>query len=131
MRSGKKLSKETIDKIAASRKGYIHSEETKIKIRMSNIGKHNSVEVSEETRKKLSLAAKGRESKNKGIKLDRNVREELGNKWEIITPYGTLLMIRNLNLFCQDHNLTYSAMNSISKGKGKYHKGYKCRKVNI
>ena len=55
---GKIIAPETIAKILDSRKHYRHSEETKLKIGQSQIGK--VVVVSEETKKKLSIAAKGR-----------------------------------------------------------------------
>ena len=131
IRIGKKLPRETVEKIMSSRKGYKHSEETKRKIRLSNIGKHRNRTVSEETRKKLSIASRGRKCKNKGIKMERDIRKALGHLWEIITPDGIVSNIKNLNLFCQDHNLTHSAMSALSKGKGNHHKGYRCRKVNI
>jgi 5-methylcytosine-specific restriction endonuclease McrA len=55
---GKIIAPETVAKILDSRKHYRHSEETKLKIGQSQIGK--VVVVSEETKKKLSIAAKGR-----------------------------------------------------------------------
>lgn len=55
---GKIIAPETVSKILDSRRHYRHSEETKRKIGQSQIGK--VVVVSEETKKKLSIAAKGR-----------------------------------------------------------------------
>lgn len=55
---GKIIAPETVSKILDSRRHYRHSEETKRKIGQSQIGK--VVVVSEETKKRLSIAAKGR-----------------------------------------------------------------------
>ena len=55
---GKIIAPETVSKILDSRRHYRHSDETKRKIGQSQIGK--VVVVSEETKKKLSIAAKGR-----------------------------------------------------------------------
>ena len=55
---GKIIAPETVSKILDSRRHYRHSEETKRKIGQSQIGK--VVVVSEETKKRLSSAAKGR-----------------------------------------------------------------------
>jgi hypothetical protein len=57
-KNGRVISPETVAKILESRKDYRHSEETKRKIGQSQIGK--VVVVSEETKKKLSVAAKGK-----------------------------------------------------------------------
>ena len=55
---GKIIAPETVSKILDSRRHYRHSEETKRKIGQSQIGK--VVVVSDETKKRLSIAAKGR-----------------------------------------------------------------------
>ena len=55
---GKIIAPETVSKILDSRRHYRNSEETKLKIGQSQIGK--VVVVSEETKKRLSIAAKGR-----------------------------------------------------------------------
>lgn len=53
--TGAKRSKETCEKISASNKGKIISDEQRAKLRAANIGKHPT----EETRKKLSIAHSG------------------------------------------------------------------------
>jgi hypothetical protein len=57
-KNGRVISPETVAKILETRKNYRHSEETKRKIGQSQVGK--VVVVSEATKKKLSVAAKGR-----------------------------------------------------------------------
>ena len=65
---GNTLSQETRSKMSNSKKGHKHSEETKRKIRESNVRTKakNPVFVSVETREKLSKAGKGRTSAMKG-----------------------------------------------------------------
>jgi group I intron endonuclease len=66
---GTSLSKEHRTKISKGLMGRVQSEETRKKIKESNIGKNKGKLASSETRKKLSIAATGRchteESKNK------------------------------------------------------------------
>lgn len=62
-KKGQKRSKESIEKQMASRKGYKHSEETKVKIGLSNKGNLSplkGVPRSPETKAKISLATKGK-----------------------------------------------------------------------
>lgn len=56
---GMKPSKEAIEKMSKAQIGRVHSEETKIKIGLSNQGKHVGQKCSEETRRKMSESRKG------------------------------------------------------------------------
>lgn len=46
--------------------------------------------------------------------------------WLIIFPDGNELVIRNLSRFCKEHGLDSASMTSVSKGRNKTHKGFKC-----
>ena len=60
----------------------------------------------------------------------KNIANKIRSKyWEIIKPNGDKEVIRNLNQYCKDNNLQQSIMWSISKGKRKQHKGYKCKEL--
>ena len=90
--------------------------------------------VSEETRKKMSEAHKGRVSP-KGM-LGKKLTEEQKQKirdmkvardnktWMIKDPEGKTYTISNLKYFCEQNNLTDSAMHLVIKGKRKHHKGW-------
>ena len=72
VRTGKKQSKETIQKRLNAITDHSHSEETKRKISKTLTGR----KLSEETKQKLSLALKGRVSPNKGRKYKQKKRNE-------------------------------------------------------
>jgi hypothetical protein len=120
------------------------------KIRLGKIGENNPAKrpevrkkisecaknrkVSEETRKKMSEAHKGRVSP-KGM-LGKKLTEEQKQKirdmkvardnktWMIKDPEGKTYTISNLKYFCEQNNLTDSAMHLVIKGKRKHHKGW-------
>lgn len=111
------------------------SEETKIKIGLSNLGRKASFEtkkklsdshkgfiVSEETKKKLSLINKGKRSS-----LLCNQRASVVNSksYKFISPSGEIKEVKGLNKFCKDNNLSPSCMCNVAKGLEKQHKGWK------
>lgn len=77
---GKKIPKETVEKLRQANLGRPLSEDHKQKIREANLGRV----ISEETRMKLSLANKGKPSPRKGQKLPetvvQNMRGRTGSK---------------------------------------------------
>ena len=94
----------------------------------------NRIPISEETRKKMSDSHMGRVSP-KGM-LGKKLTEEQKQKirdmkvardnktWMIKDPEGKTYTISNLKYFCEQNNLTDSAMHLVIKGKRKHHKGW-------
>lgn len=46
--------------------------------------------------------------------------------WHLISPTGETFETRNLAQFCRDHRLSDMALNAVSKGNAKQHKGWTC-----
>lgn len=111
------------------------SEETKIKISLSNKGKkaspetlkklsesHKGFKVTEETKKKLSLINKG---KTPHINTINASREKNSKTYNIISPNGDLVKIKNLREFCRCNNLPYNRFNELVNNKRYQYKGWK------
>jgi hypothetical protein len=90
----------------------------------------------EETKLKISNAKKGK-STNKGTKRPwasenlKKIKHRSYGQFEIIEPNGKTLLITDLKSYCNEKNLNYTTMSSLSNGKwaaGSY-KGYKSRKM--
>lgn len=77
----------------------------------------------------LSKALKGRVSTKKGIPVAKITRETFGKNWEIITPDNEIVVVKNLNLYCQENGLTVANMAKVSRGERNHHRGYKCRQL--
>ncbi len=120
---GKKLSEKTKRKMSEAKKnpseehrlklsknnarywlGKSRSSKTKQKISEANLGKYPS----ELTRQRLSLAAKGRNSK----------------PFKIKSPEGKIIEGVNLFKFCKENKLDDSHMNSVIHNKRIHHKGW-------
>jgi len=84
---GKKFSKEHIEKLSKSHKGYILSEEHKRKISLSNKGKHTGKKHSVETKRKLSKIMTNKPGywKNKTFSDEHKHRISESNKGKIIS----------------------------------------------
>jgi group I intron endonuclease len=105
---------------------------------------------SEETKKKMSLAQKGKPSWNKGktwsletiekmrlAKLGKHVSQETKKKMSLsggiklakdfifMDPNGNKIEIHNLSKFSREHGLNQGLMNSVYLGKRNHHKGYR------
>jgi hypothetical protein len=90
--------------------------------------------TTEETKRKMSDAHKGRVSpkgmlgkkhSEKTLLKMRNDREKLNNKiWEIKDPEGKIHTTNNLKYFCEQNNLTNSAIHHVISGKRNHHKGW-------
>jgi hypothetical protein len=50
-------------------------------------------------------------------------------KWEITTPIGKIIQVKNLCEFARQNNLIESGLRQVSYGKRNHHGGYKCRKI--
>jgi len=111
------------------------SEETKEKIRLSNIGKI----VSDETRKKLSESHKGYRASSKtkkkmseywrGKKPHENTRIGASIKnsktYNLIDPKGNVVVITNMAKFCKENGYDKSNMCELVRGKKKIYRGWK------
>lgn len=109
--------------------GEKHHEATKQLLREMNLGK----KLSKETKKKQSIANKGKIPWNKGIpnyeSQKQKISETLSKQWIIIYPDGKEIRIKNLTKFCKKNNLFQSNMIKVSQGKQSHHKGFTCRPV--
>jgi group I intron endonuclease len=114
---GKKLSTQHKEKLNKNAKLFFDTERGK-EIRQqhtrrfieNNPGKNPSIE----TKQKISTS-------KKGISVG-------AENWIVTTPTGEILEINNLSKFCRDNLLDQANMISVSKGRQKSSKGYKCQK---
>ena len=96
---GRKHSKEELEKMSSSQRGRIFSDETK---------------------KKMSIAAKKREPNS-------------SNEWIIIDQNGKRFEIKNLSKFCEKHEISAYVRRKfydIAKGRIKSYKGWICKYKN-
>lgn len=66
---------------------------------------------------------------NIGMVMSQEQKDKLSDTWEVVTPNGTVLIIKNMRQFCIENKLNGSAMSALARGKRGTHKGYKCRKL--
>ena len=123
--TGRKHSKESIEKMKRNRKGKTagrdhhmfgkqHSKETLKKMRQKAVGNggwNKGIPMSDETKKKLSESKRG---------TIRNTK-----KFQITKPDGTTEIIENLSKYCRENNLHNGNMCNVSKGKLNHYKGYR------
>jgi hypothetical protein len=124
--------------------------DVKEKIRVGKLGENNPAKrpevrkklsdsaknrrASEETRRKMSESHKGRVSPKGmlGKKLTREQREQIRERkvvrdnktWIMKDPEGRIHTANNLKYFCEQNNLSDSAMHLVIKGKRNHHKGW-------
>lgn len=111
VKTGKKLSEDTKEKIREARLGSKHSEESIEKMRKARTGKRFTKEVKD----KMSQTRKG-----KNIKI-----------FKATNPNGEIFYTDNgLSEFCKSNNLSQSNMSNVANGRAKQHKGWKCEYVN-
>lgn len=92
---------------------------------------------SEETKLKISISNKGRKAWNKGLSSPWTSERNLKNKgsisekrrklYEFIDPMGNIFIEKGLKQFCVKHNLHPGNMSSVAKGKLNHYKNWKCR----
>jgi len=78
---------------------------------------------------------KCRERGELGNRVQRERLEKQGRTiaekcWEVVSPEGEVFTITNIKKFCRDKNLSPSHMSSVSTGRRKQHKGWRCRKLS-
>lgn len=124
------VSETTRKKISNANIGKKLSKETKNKISKSNSGKIRT----KENRLKISAACKGIIPWNKGKKYSEEIKNNIsiGHSclWEIFMPNGSVKIISNLANYCKVNNLNQGHMISVSQGRLKSHKGYRCNKIS-
>lgn len=117
------------------------SEEMKKQIAKTNTGK----KASEETKKKMSDARKGEKNHFYGKKHTEEIKQKLSEiqfgkkqsegtvkkrieawarEYDMISPEGIAVHIRNMNSFCRENNLDCSSMFKVLNRKAKQHKGW-------
>lgn len=110
------------------------SNDTKMKIKLSNTGKKASLEtriklsnshkdfvVSEATKHKLSEINKGK----KGTDFCYQRASEVSSKTYLLyDPFGNLTTVHNMKKFCNKKNLSPSKMCEVVRGKKLHHKGW-------
>ena len=118
-------------------KGVIFTEEHKQNLRKP---KSISYPKSEEHRKKIGQAQKGVArpyvtALKKGIPRPSNVKEAMISghvrKWTVIDPNDNRQEILNLKKFCRENGLNSAAMQRVSNGIVKQHKGWRCERITI
>lgn len=106
------------------------SNETRIKLGNATRGKTYEEIYGIEKAKELK---EKRAQSNKTRKISENLKEKLtkrnSKKWFIINPDGVEIVVENLNLFCQQNNLTTTLMWLVAKGRQSNHKKWKCYKL--
>jgi len=102
---GKNHSKESIEKMKRNRHGKCMGDDNPMRRpEMIKWMKENNPMNNKESRDKIA--------------------EKLSKLWEITTPKGETLIIRNLSDYCKNNNLPYSSM----RRNGKCKKGWKCKR---
>lgn len=91
---------------------------------------------SEETKRKISEANKGRPSHNKGKPSPWTTKRNIASKgtkvpnlqkeYIVTDPNGQIFQIKGLVDFCKKHNLHAGNMVSVAKGRIKQYKGWTC-----
>lgn len=105
--------------------GKNHNEETKEKIRESNVGK----ERTEETKRKMSQSRSGQNNsmygKNHSEETKEKIREKVVSSFSVISPTGEIIHSKNTKQFCIDNNLSNGNFCKVLNGKRKSHKGFR------
>lgn len=135
-RKGRKMppkSQETLKRMSEAHKGKPshmkgkkHSEESKEKIRQAL--KVNPPTFTEERRQSISRRTK--EAWRNGVFATEEYRQKLSNslckkEYELLSPVGEIFRVQNIVAFAREHNLDYSAMYKVVKGKLKSYKGWR------
>jgi hypothetical protein len=133
--SGMINKEELIKRIQSLANSKPKSEETKEKMRKSQLGKKQTEQSKEKNSKKAKERWQNGVYDAEKLRLSRigfkqpesqkqKVSDFFSKQWSITTPTGETLIINNLNQFCKENNLDQGNM---SRGK---HKGWKCIKIS-
>lgn len=127
--AGRKHTQESIEKMSHASTGFRHTEETKRMMSERNKGKMFGVQT-EESRRKRSVAAKGRKRTPETIERIRQIKLEKNaavRRYVITDPSGEVQEIENLARFCRENHLSKDCMRQVVSGKKTHHKGWTCR----
>lgn len=100
------------------REGYKHTEEIKKLLSDLRFGKKDSVE----TKNKKSASRKKWKHSQETIDKYSNAQAK---EYTFIDPNGNVIVIKNLNKYCREHNLASSNMRKVYSGKVNHCKGYR------
>lgn len=146
VRIGKLKSKQTKQRMSKVQKGRVVSETTREKLSVINTGKS----LPEEVKRKISISLIGNkrrlgiphneQSKQKisASGVGRHQTEEaktnmsIGRSkisYKITKPNGEEEIIKNLNKYCKDNNLSCGSMYAIANGRLAQHKEYRVEKL--
>lgn len=122
---GRKQTAEHIQKVILSRRDYIHSEETRLKISVSNTGKKRN----DATKEKLCQSWEIRKTSTEW----EAIREKMTfcpRLYSITSPEGETLIVNNLSAFCREHGLNQITAGRVARGlrtvyEGKFVTHYK------
>lgn len=118
-------SEETLKKIGEASKGRIHSQETREKMSLSHKGKKKPPGHGE----KVSKARKGKPSPLRGRVMPEEHKAKIGNsnakEYKFIDPNGNLVVIHNLQKFCDENGYSRSNFFAIMKGKYSQYRGWR------
>jgi group I intron endonuclease len=113
----KKLSEETKLKISISNKGKKRTEETIKKLSDS----HKGWTPSEETKQKWRDAFGGKRPSNNTINAAIEAHQK---EYTLLNPDGEIITFINMAKFCRENNLLNSKLCLVASGKIKCHKGW-------
>lgn len=118
-------SKKTKEKMSAAWATRVVSDQTRQKLSVMNTGERNPF-----FGKTHSSETKARISANHRTGDQTKRLEKMAGVFEITTPTGELVTVKNLSAYCRQHGLSQGNMTNVSKGRAKQHLGYKCRRLN-
>jgi len=114
-------SKELRRRISEGSKGKKASEETRLKLSKSHLGHRHSAE----TLRKMSNYWKGRP------RLNRRGRTTAYKNYELVSPTGEKLLVKNMREFCLEQQLSRFKMSEVVNGKRPSHKGWRVKRSPV
>lgn len=115
--------------------GVIVSDETRKKLSIAGKGRI----VSGETKRKQSIASKGKSKSpdhaqkcrvaSLGKKQSQECIQKKTKNYLITDPNGNSFTINGMKRFCRDNNLNSGNMFQVANGSYEHHKGWKCTKL--
>lgn len=106
---------------------YKMSDEHKLKISLSNIGKNKGKGLgyhhTKLTKLKIAMANLG---KVRTPEHQQKITDAKSKTYKIVTPDNESFVIKNLRKFCRENNLQHTHMIDVAKFKVKQHKQYQC-----